>query len=163
VALGYVGFRLLEAVLILMGTVSILVLLALRQAHAGGTILDAASLQAADQLLRSAHAWAFILGPNFMLGINTLLYSSLLYQTKLVPRPIAILGLVGALSVFTAALLEMFGVIEQVSAWGAALALPVAIYEMSLAVYLIMKGFKPSSTIFAFDEAETTALAAAHQ
>jgi hypothetical protein len=145
IALGYVGGRLLEAVLIIIGLVSILTLLALRQDFASGVALDTSSLHTADKLLRSTHAWTFILGPNFMLGINTLLYSYLLYQTKLVSRPLAALGLIGAVAVFVAALLELFGVIEQVSAWGAVLALPVAAYEITLAVYLIVKGFKLSA------------------
>jgi hypothetical protein len=161
-ALGYVGFRLLEAVLIVVGLVSILTLLTLRQEFASGAALDVPSLQTADRLLRSIHAWALILGPNFMLGINTLLYSFLLYQTKLVPRTIAVIGLVGAVSVFTAAFLEMFGVIEQISTWGAVLAIPVATYEMTLAVYLIVKGFKPSATVFESAKTETNQLVAAH-
>jgi hypothetical protein len=148
IALGYVGGRLLEAVLIIIGLVSILTLLTLRQEFASGVALTASSLQTADRLLRSTHAWSFILGPNFMLGINTLLYSSVLYRTRLIPRALATLGLVGAVSVFVAALLELFGVIDQVSAWGAVLSLPVGVYEMALAVYLIAKGFKLSAIAF---------------
>jgi len=90
-----------------------------------------------------------------MLGINTLLYSSVLYQMKLFPRTIAVMGLVGAVSIFVAALLEMFGVILQVSAWGAVLSLPVAIYEMTLAVYLIVKGFKSDALAFESANMET--------
>ena len=100
-------------------------------------------------------------GPNFMLGINTLLYSSLLFATRLVPRPLATLGMVGAVSVFTAAILEMFGVIEQVSLWGGLLALPVALFEMSLAVYLLVKGFKSTATIFQESKTGSASLAAA--
>jgi hypothetical protein len=161
IALGYVGFRLLEAVLIIIGLVSILTLLTLRQAYEGGAALAVPSLQTADELLRSIHDWAFIIGPNFMLGIGTLLYSYLLYQTRLVARPIAVMGLVGAVSVYTAALLEMFGVIEQVSVWGAALSMPVAIYEMTLAVYLILKGFRSPAIASRTTAAETNKLAAA--
>jgi hypothetical protein len=162
IALGYVGGRLLEAVLIIVGLVSILTLLTLRQEFASGVALDASSLQTADKLLRSTHAWTFTLGPNLMLGINTLLYSYLLYQTKLVPRTIAVMGPVGAISVFAAAQLETFGVIDQVSAWGAVLALPVAAYEMTLAVYLIAKGVKLSAIDSEPTKTETNELIAAH-
>ncbi len=162
IALGYVGGRLLEAVLIIVGLVSILTLLALRQGFAGGAAMDASSLQTADIMLRSTHSWAFILGPNFMLGINTLLYSYLLYQTKLIPRPLAVLGFVGAASVFTAALLELFGVILQVSTWGAVLALPVGLYEISLAIYLIVKGFKSTAFTSESVKMETNELTAAY-
>jgi hypothetical protein len=146
ISLGYVGGRLLEAVLIIIGLVSLLTLLALRQEFANGATVDTSSLQTADKLLRSTHAWTFILGPNFMLGINTLMYTSLLYQTKLVPRTLAVMGLVGAVSVFIAATLEMFGVILQISTLGVIMALPVGAYEITLAVYLIVKGFKLSET-----------------
>lgn len=145
VALGYVGGRLLEAVPIVIGLISILTLLTMRQQFASGVATDVSSLQTADNLLRSTRAWAFILGPNFMLGINTLLYSSLLYRTRLVPRALTTLGLVGAVFVFVSALLEIFGVIDQVSAWGAVLSLPVAAYEITLAVYLIVKGFRSAA------------------
>jgi hypothetical protein len=149
VALGYVGFRLLEAVGLVIGLVSLLTLLALRQSYVGGTVVDVPSLQTADALLRSVHAWAFIIGPNFIFAINTLLYSYLLYQMRIVPRTIAVLGLVGAVLIFVAALLELFGVIAQVSVQGLVLALPVGVYEMILAVFLIAKGFRSSATIFA--------------
>jgi hypothetical protein len=163
IGLGYVGGRLLEAVLIIIGLVIRLTLLALRQESAGGTALDASSLQTADVLLRSAHGWAFILGPNFMLGINTLLYSSLLYQTKLVPRKLAVMGLVGAVAVFVAALLELFGVILQVSTWGAILALPVGLFEMTLAIWLIVKGFNSATIVSGSVKTETDELAVAYQ
>jgi hypothetical protein len=160
-ALGYVGGRLLEAVLIIIGLVSLLSLLTLRQEFAGGAALDASSLQIVGQSLLAVHAWAFILGPNFMLGINTLLYSSVLYQTKLVPRALATLGLVGALSIFVAALLELFGVIQQTAVFGIALAIPVAAYEMTLAIYLIVKGFKQSAFASKPAKTETNELIAA--
>jgi hypothetical protein len=163
IALGYVGGRLLEAVLIIIGLVSMLTLMSLRQAVEAGAILDAAALPTVSKLLRSTHAWSFILGPSFMLGINTLLYSTVLYRTKLVPRRLASLGLIAAAAIFTAALLELFGIILQVSAWGAILALPVAVYEISLAVYLIVKGFNPSAITPASTNMATGALQTAHQ
>nr|WP_256566066.1 DUF4386 domain-containing protein [Deinococcus sp. QL22] len=86
--------------------------------------------------------WTFILGPNLMLGVNTFLCALLLYAAKLVPRFISGLGMVGAVSVFAAGLLELFGIIEQISAWGVGLALPVAAYEMMLAGWLLVKGLK---------------------
>ncbi len=87
----------------------------------------------------------FCLGLYFMLGINTMMYSYIFYKSKLVPRFIPILGMTGATLVFICALLVMFGVIEQVSVWGAILALPIAANEMILAVWLIVKGFNVSA------------------
>jgi len=141
IALGYVGFRLFEAVIIVIGLVSLLSLLTLRQEFASGAALDTSSLQTVGKSLLAIHAWTSVLGPNFMLGINTLMCTFLLYQTELVPRTIAGMGLIGAVAIFLAALLDMFGVILPNSLWKAILALPVASYEMILAVYLIVKGF----------------------
>ena len=141
IALGYIGFRLFEAVIIVIGLISLLSLLTLRQEFASGAALDTSSLQTAGKSLLAIHAWTSVLGPNFMLGINTLMFSFLLYQTRLVPGPIAVMGLIGATLIFIAALLEMFGVILPISLWKVVLALPVASYEMILAVYLIVKGF----------------------
>jgi len=80
-----------------------------------------------------------------MLGINTMLYSFLLYTSRLVPRLLAGMGLIGATFILLASLLEMFGIIGQTSIWGILLAIPVAAYEMTLAVWLIIKGFNPSA------------------
>jgi hypothetical protein len=162
IALGYVSFRLLEAVLIVIGLVSLLSLLTLHQEFASGVALDASSLQTSGKLLLAIHAWTLMLGPNFMLGINSLMCSYLLYQTKLVPRTIAVIGLVGAVSIFVAALLEMFGVILQTSVWGAVLAIPVASYEMILAVWLIVKGFNISAIVSGSKKTETNELIAAY-
>jgi hypothetical protein len=87
-----------------------------------------------------------MLGPFFMLGVNTLIYSYLLYKSKLVPRPLAVLGLTGATLVFAAALLVMFGVVLQLSIWAVLPALPIAAWEMIFAGWLIVKGFNPSAT-----------------
>ncbi len=140
-ALGYVVFRLFEAVIIVIGLISLLSLLTLRQEFASGADLDTSSLQTAGKSFLAIHGWASVLGPNFMLGINTLMCGFLLYQTELVPRTIAGMGLIGAVAIFLAALLVMFGVILPTSLWRVGLAIPVASYEMILAVYLIVKGF----------------------
>jgi hypothetical protein len=103
------------------------------------------SFQTSGALLIAIHDWTFMLGPNFMLGINTMMCCYLLYKSKLVPRFISVIGLAGAALIFIAALLEMFGVILQLSTWGAVLAIPVAAYEMILAVWLIVKGFNSSA------------------
>ncbi|WP_284646622.1 DUF4386 domain-containing protein [Paenibacillus silviterrae] len=141
IALGYVCFRFLEAVLITVGVLSVLALLTLSQDFVNAPAPDASSYQAAGTLLTAIHDWTFMLGPNFMLGINTMMCSYLLYKSKLVPRFISYMGLTGAALIFIAALLEMYGVILQLSAWGAVLAIPVALYEMTLAVWLLVKGF----------------------
>jgi hypothetical protein len=129
-ALAYLCFRFMEAILILIGILSILALLTLSRTQApGGAVLIA------------IHDWTFLLGPNFMLGINTFLYSYIFYQTNLVPKKLALLGLAAASFIFLAALLELFGIIPQISLWGGLLAIPVFVYEMTLAIRLLTKGF----------------------
>lgn len=147
IALWHVCFRFLEAVIITIGIISVLSLLTLSREFAAAADPDIASFQASGILLKAVHDWTFLLGPLFMLGINTMMYSYIFYKTKLVPRFIPILGMTGATLVFICALLVMFGVIQQVSVWGAILALPVAANEMILAIWLIVKGFNVSALV----------------
>ncbi len=139
--LGYVCFRLLEVVFILVGIVSVLALLSLSHSYTNTTHLDLTAYQTTGTALRAIHDWTFILGPLFMLGINTFLYSYVFYQSKLVPGKLAILGIGGAVLVFISAPLVMFGIISLLSVWQVLLALPIASYEMILALWLITKGF----------------------
>ncbi|MGG1519058.1 DUF4386 domain-containing protein [Paenibacillus oryzisoli] len=145
IAIWHVCFRFLEAVMITVGVVSVLSLLALSQDYVAAGAPDIASYQVSGTLLKAVHDYTFLLGPNFFLGINTMMYSYIFYKSGLVPRFIPILGLTGSTLILLAAILEMFGVINQVSAWGAILALPIFVNEMTLAVWLITKGFNGSA------------------
>lgn len=145
IALWHVCFRFLEAVIITVGVISVLSLLTLSQEFVATGTQDTASFQASGTVLKAIHDWTFLLGPNIMLGINTMMYSYIFYRSKLVPRFIPILGMIGATLVFIAGLLEMFDVFSQLSVWGAILSLPVAANEMILAVWLIVKGFNESA------------------
>ncbi|MEW9698573.1 DUF4386 domain-containing protein [Paenibacillus sp. SI8] len=145
IALWHVCFRFLEAVIITVGVISVLSLLTLSREFVAAGAPGTASFQVSGTLLKAVHDWTFLLGPNFMLGINTMMYSYIFYKSKLVPRFIPILGMTGAALVFICALLVMFGVIQQVSVLGAILALPVAANELILAVWLIVKGFNESA------------------
>lgn len=145
IALWHVCFRFLEAIVITVGVISVLSLLTLSREFVAAGAPDSTSYQASGVLLKAIHDWTFMLGPLFMLGLNTIMYSYIFYKTKLVPRFISILGMTGATCVFICALFVMFGVIEQISVWGGILALPVAANEMILAVWLLVKGFNESS------------------
>lgn len=142
IAIWHVCFRFMEAVVITVGVISVLSLLTLSQDYIASGASDMASYRVAGTLLKAVHDWTFLLGPNFFLGFNTMMYSYIFYRSRLVPRFIPILGMTGSVLVLLAALLEMFGVIDQVSAWGGILALPVFANEMTLAVWLIVKGFR---------------------
>lgn len=152
IALWHVSFRFLEAIVITIGVISVLSLLTLSHTFVAAGAPDAAAFQTSGTVLKAIHEWTFMLGPNFMLGINTMMYSYIFYKTKLVPRFIPILGMTGAALVFICALLVMFDIIEQVSVWGGLLALPVAANEMILAVWLIMKGFNSSALASLFSK-----------
>lgn len=139
--LAYFCFRLLEAILILIGTLSVLAIVSLSKAYTTDPTADNETYKAVGSTLIAIHDWTFMLGPNFMLGINTFIYSYVFFKSRLIPRTLSIIGIVGAIMIFIAAHLEMFGVMQQLSVGGMVMAIPIFIYEMSLATYLIVKGF----------------------
>ena len=145
IALGHLLFRFLECVAITVGIVAILSLLTLSQAFVAAATPDASAYHTSGTLLLATYKWTSMLGPLVFLGVNTFMYSYLLYKSKLVPQPLAGLGLTGATLVLVAALLVLFGVYPQLSVPVTLLALPIAVYEMILAVWLIVKGFNSSA------------------
>ncbi|MGO4544167.1 DUF4386 domain-containing protein [Paenibacillus sp. 2TAB23] len=145
IAIWHVCFRFMEAVVITVGIISVLSLLSLSQDYIAAGAPDIGSYQVSGTLLLAVHEWTFMLGPNFFLGINTMMYSYIFYKSKLVPRSISLLGMIGSVLIFLVALLEMFGVVDQLSVWGGILALPVFAYEMVLAFWLITRGFNVSA------------------
>jgi hypothetical protein len=140
-AIGYVCFRLLESTIIIVGIMSLLSILTLGHEPERATAANASSYLVAGKLLIALHDWTFLFGPNVALGPSTLMMSFILYRSRLVPRAIAVLGLVGGPLIFTSAMLVMFGLFLQTSVPGIILSLPVFAYEMSLAIWLIVKGF----------------------
>jgi Domain of unknown function (DUF4386) len=144
VALGFAAARVLEASMIFAGVVSLLSLVTLRQHLGAAAGANAATLITTGASHVAIYNWTFLLGQSLMPGINALLLGSLLYQSRLVPRVIPVLGLIGAPLLITAVIVTLFGGIEMGSPWGALAALPVAAWELSLGVWLVVKGFKPS-------------------
>ncbi|MFB6810462.1 DUF4386 domain-containing protein [Streptomyces sp. NPDC056387] len=140
-ALAYVCGRLLEAAVILVGLVSVLSVVTLRRESAAAPDGDAASLTTAADALVAIHDWTFLFGPDFVLGANTLVLACLMYRSRLVPRPLAVLGLVGGALICASATAVLFGLYEQVSGAGSLAALPVFAWEVGLAVRLLAKGF----------------------
>jgi Domain of unknown function (DUF4386) len=138
IALGYVAGRVSEAVLIVVGIISLLSVVTLGQASTAAE----GSLLTTGEALVAIHDWTFLFGPGFAIGVNTLLLAYLMYRSELVPRAIAVTGLVGGPLIFASSIAVLFGVYEQVSAWGSLAAIPVFAWEMSLAVWLIVKGFR---------------------
>lgn len=147
IALGHLCFRFLEAIVITVGIVAVLSLLTLSQSFVASSNPDASAYQVTGTVLHTVYKWTSMLGPLFFLGINTLMYSSLLYKSKLVPRPLAVWGLTGAILVFGYALLVMFGVAVQAADQWIFLAMPIGIFEMVFAGWLIVKGFNPAALV----------------
>jgi hypothetical protein len=146
-ALGFVAARVLEAAIILIGVVSLLALVNLRQDVGGTAGANAGSLVIAGQSLVRVRNGTFLLGPGLMPGINALLLGSLMYTSRLVPRIIPTVGLIGAPLLIAGAVATFLGYTDQVSVWSAIGTLPVAAWELSLALWMVVKGFQASSPL----------------
>lgn len=143
IALLHLCFRFMEAVFIGIGIIAILSLIQLSAGYAQGLFENADAVKAAGIALQAFHRWTFLIGPNFMLGINTAMYSHLLIRSGLVPKNLARFGFITALHVFLAGQLDFWGIIGPASIAKGVLALPVGVFEISLALYLMTKGFRP--------------------
>jgi len=153
VALGFVTARVLEASMIFVGVVSLLSLVTLRQGGAAGT--NAAALVTTGASHVAVYNWTMLLGQTLMPCVNALLLGSLMYRSRLVPRIIPIVGLIGAPLLLAAVIATLFTGIGHVSAFQAIATLPVAAWEFSLGVWLVVKGFRPSPITAAMDAAST--------
>jgi hypothetical protein len=143
-ALGFVTTRLLEAAVIMIGVVSLLAVVTLRQDMAGAAGTDTASLVTTGQSLVAVRDWTLLLGPGLMPALNALLLGSLMYRSRLVPRIIPTIGLIGAPLLLASVVATFFGFFGQFSTAALFLALPVAAWEFSLGTWMVVKGFKPA-------------------
>jgi Domain of unknown function (DUF4386) len=147
VALGYVATRIVESMIIAVGIFSLLSIVTLRQDLAGSGA-DSASLVTAGRSLIALHDWTFLFGPGILAGLgNGILLGYLLYRSGLVPRRLATLGLVGGPVVSASGIAVLFGAYEQLSVWSGIATILEFVYELSLGIYLTIKGFKPSPII----------------
>jgi Domain of unknown function (DUF4386) len=118
--------------------VSLLAVVTLRQAAAG------ADAVVTGQALVALHDRTFLLGQGLLPAVNALLLGSLLYQSRLVPRMLPVLGFIGAPLLIASATATMFDLWEQTSVPSGIAALPIALWELSLGLWLVAKGFKPA-------------------
>jgi hypothetical protein len=153
-ALGFVASRILEAAGILVGVVSLLSLVSLRDV-AGTAGADPASLVTTGHSLLATYDNAFLLSQSLMPVFNALCLGYVMYRSGLVPRILPIMGLVGAPLLLTSDILIFLGVIDRVSPFAAVAFIPIAVWELSLGIYLTVKGFKPSA-VAALTSARTT-------
>lgn len=141
VALGFVGSRVLEAGTIFAGVAFLLSVVTLRQAGAGSEAV------ATSRALVTLYDRIFLIGQSFMPAINDLLIGYLLYKSRLVPRALSLIGFLGGVVLILGDIAVLFGLIEQHAALASLTAVPVALFEFSLGVWLIAKGFNPSVII----------------
>lgn len=139
-ALGFVTSRTLEAGIVMTGIIAMLALVAVR--GAGGAGSDA------DTALVALHDGAFLVGPGLLPAVNAALLGTALWRARLVPRIIPLVGLIGAPLLAASAVATLLGALDQVSPLAALAALPIALWEFSIGVWL---------TIFAVRRDETMA------
>ena len=142
-ALGYVTARLTECGFIAVGILSLLALATLRQESASA---DPAALVVAGRSLVAIHDWTFLLGPGFVVGIgNGLILGYLMFTSRLVPRGLAVLGLVGGPLIVLSGTAILFGVIGPGSVWQGIATVPEFFWELLLGIWLTIRGFSPSA------------------
>ena len=143
-SLSYVASRTIEATIIGVGAISLLSVVTLRDdlaATSGGTSLDIAG-----RTLVAIHDWTFLFGPGFCVGVNGILLGWLMYRTGLMPPRLALLGVIGGPLIFLSAIAVLFGAYEQ-DGLHALFSLPEGLFEAAFAIYLIVKGFRPSPVL----------------
>jgi Domain of unknown function (DUF4386) len=141
-ALSYVASRVVESSVIAVGLISVMSVVTLREDFAGGGA-GADSLTVAGESLVAIHDYTFLLGPGFCVGMNGILLGYLFLKSGLVPRQIALFGVVGGPLIFASCIAVLFGAYEQSGAHFF-FSIPEIIFEASITVYTIWKGFRPS-------------------
>ena len=136
-AIGFLASRTVEGAILVVGAISLLSIVTLRTDFTGG---DRSSLLTTGRSLLAMHDWSFLFGPGFMPAFNALFLATVMYRFRLVPRVIPLLGLIGAPLLFASSTATVFGLHAQVSGSAFLLALPIAVWELSLGVYLTVKG-----------------------
>jgi hypothetical protein len=150
-AIGFVASRGFEAAVIAVGVVSVLSVVTLRQP--GATGVEATSLVIAGQALVAVKDWTFMIGPG-MAGLNALLLGTLMYRSRLVPRIIPTLGLIGAPLYLSAQIGTMFGLNETTTVWSGVGLLPIFVWELSLGLWMTFKGFRKDAPLMVEAAAE---------
>jgi hypothetical protein len=145
-ALGYVVFRLLEAVLFIMVEINKLSLISVSQGYLNKGGMDASYFQNVGSSIQSWNDWSFSLYV-VVFTLGALMFYSVLYRSKLVPRFISAWGFIAAALLLTGIVLIMVEAFTGIAELGLELvfALPIAVNEMVLAVWLIVKGFNPTA------------------
>ncbi len=154
-AVGYVTARIMECMFIAVGILSVLSVVTLRKDFAGSGDADAASFVTAGKSLIAVKDWTFLLGPGFVVGVgNGMILGYLMYRSGLMPRGLTMLGLVGGPLVCISGIAVILQVIDRQSTPQFIMTIPEILWELSLCIYPIVKGFKPSPVLMRYEAAE---------
>ena len=144
-AIAYVAARIVECTFILIGILSVLAIVTLRQT---ATAADAGSILTIGKTLHAIHDWTFLFGPGFADGIGTgLILGWLMYRSGIVSRRMALFGVIGGPLLATSGALVLLGVIPQGGAVQGILTIPEIVWEAFLGLWLTFKGFKAAAPI----------------
>jgi hypothetical protein len=152
ISLGYVATRVIESAMILVGAMSLLAVITLQEDFAAATGADAGLYVGLGKSLVALHDWTFLFGPAFCAGLgNGVLLGYLMYRSELVPRPMAILGMVAGSLALVTAVAVLFGAWEQGSGPAILLTILEIVWEAFLGIYLTFWGFRTSSRLLRGD------------
>jgi hypothetical protein len=156
-AISFVTARVMESVFIGVGILAVLTLVTLRQDYAAAGEQSAAGLAAVGDAFVALQEWTFNLGPAFVVGVgNGCILGWIMYRSGLVPRRLAILGLIGGPLIIASGSAAVLGLIEPDGAAQNLSAIPEFFWELGLGIYLIVKGFQtPASAPSNHDAAKS--------
>jgi hypothetical protein len=148
VSLGYVCARIMESVFAAIGLISIISAVALADALVGASGAEATAIVTQGDSLAQMYDWAFRWGPGLVAGIgNGLMLGYLMYRSALVPRRMALLGLIGGPVLIFSFVMQLIGVYKNGEGPSGLFTFPEAAWELSLGVYCAWKGFRSSSPL----------------
>jgi hypothetical protein len=144
-SLGFVTARIMESVFIAVGILSVLTIVNMRQDFAAAGDTESAGLATVGHALVALQEWTFNLGPGIVVGVgNGLILGYMMFRSGLVPRGMAVLGLVGGSLICLSGAAVLLGYIEAGSVWHNVAVIPEFFWELSFGLYLTFKGFKAS-------------------
>jgi hypothetical protein len=148
VSLGYVAARIMESVFAAIGLIAIISVVSLADALVGASGAEAIAIDTQGDSLAQTYDWAFRWGPGLVAGIgNGIMLGFLMYKSELVPRGMAMLGLIGGPILILSFVLQLIGVFENGEGPSGLFTLPEAAWELSLGIYCAVKGFRLSSPL----------------
>jgi hypothetical protein len=145
-ALGYVSMRIFEAIFLIVGVIFTMLLIPLSQAFITAGATDVAAFQAIGAVLKQGGYWFMAPMQLIPLGLGGIILTAMLFRTRLVPRILSVVGIIGYALLLPSAILTLMGILDTApGAPGAIVAIPVAVFEIILMpIWLYAKGFNPA-------------------